>query len=260
MDETLLASNMRATTPLAAIMKSSMSSVARFFSCFTTSTTLSLSTTGLTSMVSMLSAPCRYRSFLSACATSSCSFSCDCSSVRQPLYPGLRLYPQAKLPRHYKQAALYCGRSHGKHVLNRRTHPCQPRTRSQWLSLSSASSSEVMSVESCSGSMGKFRTPVYTVVVSFAACASMAEFFGTKVSTSAIAHQYLRFAFGNRSATSTWSRSREVSLSIEDHSRLRRSRMVRIGAIVADALSILPVAAELAVRIPAQSRSPALFV
>ena len=42
---------------LAAIMKSSMSSVARFFSCFTTSTTLSLSVTGRTSIVSIFSAP-----------------------------------------------------------------------------------------------------------------------------------------------------------------------------------------------------------
>ena len=37
-------SSNRATTPLAAIMKSSISSVARFFSCFTTSTTCWLST------------------------------------------------------------------------------------------------------------------------------------------------------------------------------------------------------------------------
>src|ERR1022692_1364251 len=35
--------------------------------------------------------------------------------------------------------------------------------------------------------------------------------------------------FGNRAATSIWSRSREVSLSIEDQSRLRRSRKFAPG-------------------------------
>src|SRR5208283_428695 len=35
--------------------------------------------------------------------------------------------------------------------------------------------------------MGKFRTPAYTVAVSFAACASIAEPLGTKVSTSEMA-------------------------------------------------------------------------
>jgi hypothetical protein len=44
------------------------------------------------------------------------------------------------------------------------------------------------------------------------------------------AHHHTRFACGQPSATSIWSRYREVSLSIEDHRRLRRSRIVPPGA------------------------------
>ena len=54
-------SSVRATISLAAIMKSSMSSVARFFCWRTMSTTSPCSRTGCVSTVSMFSAPWRWR-------------------------------------------------------------------------------------------------------------------------------------------------------------------------------------------------------
>src|ERR1700676_5448892 len=56
------------------------------------------------------------------------------------------------------------------------------------------------------------------------------ELFRKQVSTSAIPTKTFVSPFGKRSATSIWSRSREVSLSIEDQSRLRRSRMSGLGS------------------------------
>ena len=53
---------------------------------------------------------------------------------------------------------------------------------------------------------------------------------GTYASTSAMATRTLMLPFGSRSATSIWSRSFEVSLSIEDHSSVAGPGSLRAGA------------------------------
>jgi Integrase core domain len=88
----------------------------------------------------------------------------------------------------------------------------------------------------------------------------MAEFSGTNVSTSAIATKTPVSPFGNRSATSAWSRSREVSLSIEDHSKFRRSRVSDWAQFSVDVLSVPPAPAGLAERTQARSHSQSLLV
>ena len=89
---------------------------------------------------------------------------------------------------------------------------------------SCASSNEVRSVDSSEGSIGKVATPVYTEVDSAAACWSVAEPLGTEASTSAIPTNRRTVPSGSLSTYSTWSRSRELSLSMDDQSSERRSR------------------------------------
>src|SRR5215470_1501348 len=91
-------------------------------------------------------------------------------------------------------------------------------------SLSSPAFSDVRSVESRSGSMGKIAAAVYTEVVFARACPSMAEPFLTSASTSATATRMRTAPPGPESETVSWSRSRESSLSIEHQRRWRRSR------------------------------------
>jgi len=90
--------------------------------------------------------------------------------------------------------------------------------------LSSPNPSEVRSVESFSGSMGKVPPAVYTEVVFMRACSSIADPFFTVSATSAIATRTF-VPSATDSATLSWSRSRESSLSIEHQSRPVRSRI-----------------------------------
>src|SRR3989441_11373377 len=84
---------------------------------------------------------------------------------------------------------------------------------------------DVRSVESFSGSIGKTSAAVYTEVVLVRAWPSMAEPSFTKASTSATATRIFVAPCALGSATESWSRWRESSLSIEAQRRLRRSRM-----------------------------------
>src|SRR6202041_3051300 len=83
---------------------------------------------------------------------------------------------------------------------------------------SCCSNREVSPVESASGSMEKFFTPVYRVTVCWAAYRSIAEPLETYWSTSAMPISTRLLPSGRVSAYSIWSRSREVSLSMEDQS------------------------------------------
>jgi len=76
LDEKPRASRNRAVIPLAAIIRFSMSALARFFPCGSRSRSVSPSNTVSTSMVSKSSAPFLCREALSACATPSCMRSC----------------------------------------------------------------------------------------------------------------------------------------------------------------------------------------
>src|ERR1039458_4873361 len=101
---------------------------------------------------------------------------------------------------------------------------------------SSSCPSDVSCVESRSGSMGKVATPVYTDVAFVAAYVSVAEPLATVPSTSAIATRTFTSPLVNRSAISSWSRSLDESLSMDDQGSTRRS--VRLaGALTAGSLA-----------------------
>ncbi len=89
---------------------------------------------------------------------------------------------------------------------------------------SSPNPSDVRSVDSRSGSIGKIRAGVYTEVVFWRAWSSMGLPGATSASTSAIATRIRVAPSGLASETDNWSRSRLSSLSMEHQRRLRRSR------------------------------------
>jgi len=85
--------------------------------------------------------------------------------------------------------------------------------------------SEVRSVESFSGSIGKYLSHRIDRGGVFAAHDRPAPiFFLTTASTSAMATRILTASLGMDSPTVSWSRSRESSLSMEHQRRFRRSR------------------------------------
>src|SRR5438067_13192137 len=88
----------------------------------------------------------------------------------------------------------------------------------------------------------------------------MGECFGTKTSTSAIPTKTLILPFGKRSAISTWSRSREVSLSMDDQSSCRKSRISAPAARGGGCAFVPQAASRLPAGSPARNRSAALFV
>src|SRR5258706_8567599 len=89
----------------------------------------------------------------------------------------------------------------------------------------SCSLSDVRSVDRRSGSIGNITPGVYTDVVFCSAWRSTAECLATAAPTSAMATITLTWPFFNGSATDSWSRSRESSLSIEHHNNSVRSRV-----------------------------------
>jgi hypothetical protein len=100
---------------------------------------------------------------------------------------------------------------------------------------------DVRSVESFSGSIGKIWAAVYTDVVLVRAWPSMAEPIFTTASTSATATRILTAPSAIGSATESWSRSRESSLSIEHQRRPRRSRIegsVSVAAFAIESVSV----------------------
>src|SRR2546426_6193955 len=99
------------------------------------------------------------------------------------------------------------------------------------------SPSDVRSVESFSGSIGKTSAAVYTDVVLVRAWASIAEPSFTVVSTSATATRIFTTPSVIGCATVSWSRSRESSLSIEAQRRPRRSRIDGPASAAAFALA-----------------------
>src|ERR1035437_4002672 len=96
---------------------------------------------------------------------------------------------------------------------------------------SSSWPSEVSCVESRSGSIGKVATPVYTDVAFIAAYWSVAEPLATVPSTSAIATRTFTSPLGSRSAISSWSRSFDESLSMDDQGSARRSTTFATTAV-----------------------------
>ena len=98
MEATPASSKVRAMTPLAATMNSSISEVARFFCRREISTTSSASITGRVSMVSRSSAPCWKRPSTIHWAAVSWSFSCAARSALAATLAGTGPLPSSHAP------------------------------------------------------------------------------------------------------------------------------------------------------------------
>ena len=159
MEETPASRSVCAITSLAAIMKSSIRCAARLWARAVMSCTLPSVMTGCASRRSKVSAPSRWRASRSACAASSCSLSCASRSADAATLGGARgraFEPGAhgvvsELRAVAHQGAVDAARGDGA---VRGHHQFDHHAARSWFSLS-----EVRSVESRSGSMGKVRTP-----------------------------------------------------------------------------------------------------